>query len=186
MQNNQLHQLFEGLDKDDLKRLVFPELHIDEFQSKMGLDSDIIVLSFLVSNKEPSKDLTSFIEKGYDWVLDADVSAGELDDGQYLVFVELERDVDAPKNIFQLLSDILNLTDQDLDDWTFQYRKNSKKHDVTVNNLANIIPLTPEAYTSKFGDDQIDAMAESARVPMRRSAPINPWTDSIRVAAGLK
>lgn len=178
--------LFEGLDQSDLKRLVEPELHIDEFESKMGLDADIIVLSFLVNNKEPSKDLTSFIEKGYNWVLDADVSSGELDDGQYLVFVELERNVDAPKNIFNLLSDILNLTDQDLSDWSFQYRKNSKKHDVTVNNLANIIPLTPEAYTAKFGDDQIDAMAESARVPMTRSAPINPWTDSIRVAAGLK
>jgi len=185
---NKMHnnQLFEGLEHGDLKRLVHSKLHIDEFKSKMGDDADVIVLSFMVDSKEPATNLMSFIEKGYDWVLDSDVSSGELEDGEYLVFVELERNIDAPDNIVALLSDILNLTDQDITDWQFQYRKNSKEYDVNVNNLANVIPLTPKSYLEKFGNPDLEAMQESARVPIRKTAPVNPWTEQLRIAAGLK
>ena len=73
----------EGLEQNDLKRLILPELHIDEYKSKMGKDEDVIVLSFKVSGREPAEDLVNFIEKGYEWILDADVSAGEMDDGDF-------------------------------------------------------------------------------------------------------
>jgi hypothetical protein len=183
MHNN---RLFEGLEQGDLKRLLHAKLHVDEFKSKMGDDADVIVISFMVDGKEPAISLMSFIEKGYDWVLDADVSSGELEDGEYLIFVELERNIDAPDNIFNLISDILNLTDQDLSDWKFQYRKNSKEHDITINNLANIVPLTPGAYIKQFGDADLEAMQESARVPVIKTAPVNEWTEQLRIAAGLK
>ena len=74
MHNNQLN---ENLEEGDLKRLVHDELHIDEYKSKMGDDADVCVISFKVAGKEPAIDLVSFIEKGYDWVLDADGSSGE-------------------------------------------------------------------------------------------------------------
>ena len=209
--SQQRQQFNEGLEQNDLARLVHPKLHIDEFQSKMGDDADIIVLSFKVSGKEPATDLMNFIEKGYEFVLDADVSAGELDDGEYLVFAEIERNPEAPEQIVGLLDDILNLTDQELDDWKFQYRKSSNEYDVTAAEIAAIVPTTAEAYDAKFGEedepdidepapeeepvdqvsddeieDMIDAMQESARVPMNRTAPKNAWTESLRIAAGLK
>lgn len=156
----------------------------------MGDDADIIVLGFVVDGKEPAKDLMSFIERGYDWVLDADVSSGELDDGQYFVFVETERNIDAPANIYQLIEDILNLTEQDLSDWRFEYQKDTEGKDISVNNLANTIPLTVNAYRANYGSDEedeaLDAMQESARIPMKKRAPKNEWTESLRVAAGLK
>lgn len=196
MHNNKLNQpqLFEGLEKDDLARLVFPELHIDEFKSKMGDDADIIVLSFLVDGKEPATDLMNFIERGYDWVFDADISSGELDDGQYLVFVELERNPEAAAEIYELVENVLNLTGQKFSDWTFQYRKNPRKFDITVDNFTQRVPLTPDAYIEKFGDEEtevnadgdIDAMLEAARVPFSKKAPVNDFTNSLRVAAGLK
>ena len=65
MQNNEF--LKENLEKGDLKRLVNPEIHIDEYKSKMGDDADIVVLSPKVKGKEPSTDLVNFIEKGYDF-----------------------------------------------------------------------------------------------------------------------
>ena len=89
----------EGLDHGDLKRLLHPKIHIDEFKSKMGDDADIIVLSFKITDKAPAEDLMSFIERGYDWVLDADVSSGELEDSEYLVFVEIERKPTAANHI---------------------------------------------------------------------------------------
>jgi multimeric flavodoxin WrbA len=188
--SNKMHQsnsqLTEGLEQGDLGRLVHNKLHIDEFKSKMGSDADIIVLSFKVDGKEPANDLMNFIERGYDWILDSDVSSGELEDGQYLVFAEIEREPSAGKHIYQLMSDVMNLTDNDLSDWKFQYRKNSREHDITPENLVDVIPMTPESYRSKFVDKDIEAMQESARVAVNRKAPVNPWTESLRVAAGLK
>lgn len=197
MQNSQQHQhnpLFEGLEHGDLKRLVHSKLHIDEFKSKMGDDADIIVLSFKVNGKEPARDLMSFIERGYEWILDADISAGELDDGEYLVFAELARDRNSIKNIESLINDILNLTDQKINEWKFQYRKDSSEYDINAKNLFRIVPSSPDAYIAKFGDtdeveadtDDIEAMQESARVPMRVKAPVNDFTESLRVAAGIK
>ena len=177
--------LSEGLEQGDLDRLVHNKLHVDEFKSKMGSDADIIVLSFKVDGKEPARDLMNFIERGYDWILDADISSGELEDGQYLVFAELERDPAAAKYIYQLMSDIMNLTDTDLSDWKFQYRKNSREHDITSDNIADIIPMTPESYRAKFGDKELDAMKAAAGVSTQRKAPVNSWTESLRAAAGI-
>ena len=177
--------LSEGLEQGDLNRLVHNKLHVDEFKSKMGSDADIIVLSFKVDGKEPARDLMNFIERGYDWILDADISSGELEDGQYLVFAELERDPASAKHIYQLMSDIMNLTDTNLSDWKFQYRKNSREHDITSDNIADTIPMTPESYRSKFGDKELDAMKAAAGVSTQRKAPVNSWTESLRAAAGI-
>jgi len=50
--------------------------------------------------------------------------------------------------------------------------------------------LTPEAYQANYGSEEEDealaAMQESARIPMNKQAPKNAWTESLRVAAGLK
>ena len=202
--HNKFQQFNEGLEQNDLARLVHPKLHIDEFKSKMGDDSDIIVLSFKVSGKEPATDLMNFVEKGYEFVLDSDVSAGELDDGEYLVFVEIERKPEAATEIVNLLNDILNLTDQDVNEWKFQYRKSSNEHEITEREIKSIIPMTPEEYDVRFAErdedeidepgvtsdkeieDMISSMQESARVPMNRTAPKNDWTENLRIAAGLK
>lgn len=186
--DNKMHnkqQFNEGLEHGDLKRLIHPEIHVDEFKSKMGDDADVVVVSFKVTDKEPALDLVNFIEKGYDWVLDADVSSGELDDGDYLVFVELERTPGLGERVMELLDDILNLTEQDINEWTFRYQKDGE--DVPVSSDAfSVVPKTPKAYNDQFGDKDIERMQESARVPINKKAPVNDFTESLRIAAGLK
>ena len=86
-------ELKEGLEKGDLERLVSPKISIDEYKSKMGSDEEIVVVSFTLQGKEPALDLVNFVEKSYEWVADADVSSGEVFDGSYIVFVEIERTV---------------------------------------------------------------------------------------------
>lgn len=103
----------------DLKRLVNTSLHIDEYKSKMGEDSDVCVLSFKVTGKEAGNDMVAFIETGFDFVLDADVSSGEKEGGDYLIFVELQRTKKLPEQIITMMNDIMNLTEQELEDWTF-------------------------------------------------------------------
>lgn len=192
MHNNQhnLHSsnLVENLETNDLKRLVHPELHIDEFKSKMGDDADICVISFKVAGKEPANDLVNFLEKGFDFILDADVSSGEKIGGDYLVFVEVDRTSKLPAQIVEMMEDIMNLTEQDVADWRVRYHTSTKDHDVSEQELTKIIPLTPEAYTKKFEDHQrdLDAMKATAGVPVDTTAPVNDLTESLRIAAGLK
>ena len=202
MPNNQHNSklLRENLEMGDLKRLVHDELHIDEYKSKMGDDADVCVISFKVSGKEPSADLVSFIEKGYDFVLDADVSSGEKEGGDYLVFVELERTDKLPEQIIKMMEDLLNLTEQQLKDWRVRYYKSTEDHDLTEETLEQIIPSTPEAYDAKYGEDEeevdveepeditqdLDQMKAVARVPVTTTAPVNDFTESLRVAAGIK
>jgi hypothetical protein len=179
------HKLNEGLEQGDLKRLLHPELHIDEFKSKLGRDEDVIVISFKVKDKEPAKDLMNFCEKGYTWVLDADVSSGELDDGDYVVFVETERNDQFPDNLIAMLKDIMNLSEQDLSDWVFRYHKGKQDFEITAENLVSLVPLSTEAYEKKFGNKEIDKLKAAAGVKVNTKAPKNDHTESIRRAAGI-
>jgi hypothetical protein len=198
---NKANQLNENLEHNDLKRLVHSELHIDEYKSKMGDDADVVVISFKVSGKEPSADLVSFVEKGYDYVLDADVSSGEKEGGDYLVFVELERTEKLPEQIISIMEDLINLTEQELSDWRVRYYKSTKDHDLTAETLEQIIPLSPEAYSAKYDSEDeevdaeepeqditqdLDAMKAAAGVPVTTTAPKNEYTESLRIAAGIK
>lgn len=185
---NNPQQLNENLEYGDLKRLIHPELHIDEYKSKMGDDADICVISFKISGKEPSLDLVGFIEKGYSYVLDADVSSGEKEGGDYLVFVELTRSTEVPSQIIEIMSDIMNLTEQDTDEWRVRYRKSLTDYPLTEESLRNLIPLTAEKYSQKYSEEtaELDAMKAAAGVKVTTKAPKNEYTESLRVAAGLK
>ena len=192
---NNYRLLRENLEQGDLKRLIHTELHIDQYKSKMGTDEDVCVISFKVSGKEPSADLVGFIEKGYDFVLDADVSSGEKEGGDYLVFVELERSEKLPAQIMEIIDDLMNLTEQKIEDWRVRYYKSATDNELSKESLTDLIPTTPEAYDAKYGKNDeeleditsdLDAMKAVAGVPVTTTAPVNEYTDSLRIAAGLK
>ena len=100
----------ESLRANDLRHLVKQVFEIDAYKSKIGDDEGIIVLSFTVDREQAAKDLENFVELGYSFVIDADVSPGETDEGVYKVFVELERDRHAPQHILTLLDGVERLT----------------------------------------------------------------------------
>ena len=185
MQTSNNLNLLEGLELGDLKRLIHTELHIDEFKSKLGDDEDVIVISFKVDSKQPAEDLVSFIEKGYDWVLDADISSGEMDDGSYIVFAELDRNPDAVDNIMSLMEDLMNLTDQKLDDWRVRYYKSHKETTLSLEALQDLIPDTPEKYEQAYGQESIDKLKTAAGVDVDTKAPKNDYTESLRNLAGI-
>lgn len=182
MFNNNIN---EGLEQNDLKRLIHPELHIDEYKSKMGKDEDVVVLSFKVNGREPAEDLVNFVEKGYEWVLDADVSSGETDDGDYLVFVEVDRQPEVAENIISMLQDIMNLTDQKLTDWSLQVRSNPSKLELTLDNIKNHVPLTTSSYLARHGKKELDEMRNAAGIAVTTRAPKNDHTQSLRSLAGI-
>ena len=180
-----MHNLFEGLERGDLARLIHPELHVDEFKSKLGDDCDVVVLSFKVDTKLPANDLMSFIEKGYDWVLDADVSSGEMDDGSYIVFVELDRNKQLADHIMQLMEELMNVTDQKTEDWRVRYFKSHKETTLSLEALHDLIPASPEAYEKLYGQEKIDKLKAIAGVEVTTKAPKNDYTENLRNLAGI-
>lgn len=181
--------LQENLENQDLKRLVHPQLHIDEYKSKMGQDDEICVLSFLVTGKEPSMDLVGFLEKGFPWILDADVSSGEKENGKYLVFVEAERRQSLPENIILMMEDLINLTGQTLEEWNIKYHKSKHTYPLTLEELKRLIPASPKEYRESVDDtpdNELDQLKTAAGITVDTKAPVNDFTESIRIAAGIK
>ena len=113
-----------GSQAGDLIHLVDNILEIDSYKSKMGTDRDIVTLAFSVNGKEPATDLENFIEKGYPFVLDADVTSGEQSDGTYKVFVEIERNKDIGTQVMEIADGVGKLAN--VDNLRFRYYKNFK------------------------------------------------------------
>jgi hypothetical protein len=140
------HQLSEGLQMGDLKYLVSDTIHIDEYNSKMGLPQDVVTLSFKVRDVMPANDLVSYLENGYDWILDADVSTGEIRDMDRLVFVEAQRHPKLYKNIKEMLSDLDHLTGIKPEEWKFSWYKSKEYQPMNEDNFSEIVPLSPDKY----------------------------------------
>jgi hypothetical protein len=180
-------KLTEGLEKGDLARLVLPRVTVDEYKSKMGSDEDIVVLSFQVSSKEPALDLVNFLEKSYDWVIDSDLSSGEIFDGSYVVFVEIERNQSLGENLIDMFTDLENLTDFTLDDWRVVYYKAKKVLELSVEGLNSGIPTSPGTYRKLYKKDKedIDKLKTAAGVKVTSTAPQNEMTENLRILAGI-
>ena len=144
----------ESLHANDLKFLVKQVFEIDAYKSKIGNDHDVIVLSFTVDHEDPAKDLENFAEMGYDFVLDADVSPGETEDGSYKLFIELERNKHAPQQILELLDGIEKLTG--ISDMKFRYFKSFKSKNVNLKNLKSTIPLDTASYKDLTARNGLD------------------------------
>lgn len=143
-----------GLRAGDLEGLVYHIFEIDSFTSKMGDDKNIITLSLSIKDKAPADDLVKFLEGGYSFVLDADVTSGEQSDGTYKVFVEIERDGDANENILELMDGIGKLTN--IDKFKFRYYKNWRSRPLTLEELNFSVPTDPEQYGVKVNESRME------------------------------
>jgi hypothetical protein len=133
-----------GLRANDLHDLVKPVFEVDSFQSKMGTDEDIVVVSFSVLDEQAAKDLVDFIEKGYGFVLDADATPGEIENNVYKVFVEMERNAKVPANISNLLDGVGKLAE--IENFRFRYHKSFTSYEANVTNLSEMIPADQFIY----------------------------------------
>ena len=143
-----------GLQAKDLRSLVYDIFEIDSFKSKMGEDIDIVVLSFSVKSQEPANDLMNFLEKGYPFVLDADVTSGEQPDGTYKVFVEMERGRDIPQQITEIVDGVKKLAD--LDELKFRYYKSFDSMNANEQNISETVPLDVEGYEIRVNENNLN------------------------------
>ena len=157
--------LTEGLGYKDLAGMMKSTMYVDDFSSKMGDDDEIVVASFYVRDRQAAVDLVNWFEKGYDFVLDADRSPGELEKNRYLVYVELRRRTTAARNIEALLDDMSTLCEFSPEDWTFEFRDDDYAWDLDV--FSRVVPLSPRAYR-KLVDGELNEMRVAAGIKTKR------------------
>lgn len=187
MQNNPLLKpnnplLLEGLQYKDLDGMLKPTIHVDEFAAKMGDDDDIIVISFFVRDAQAARDLMAWFEKGYDFVMDADRSPGEIKPSRYLVYVELRRRSTAPQNIQMMLDDLSTLTEFEPDDWIMHY--NDRETPWSEQAFADQVPLTPDAYRASHQGD-LNEMRAAAGLAVKKVHTSTPEMRALQAAAGI-
>tara|TARA_Y100000114_G_scaffold36935_1_gene32488 strand:+ start:11773 stop:12513 length:741 start_codon:yes stop_codon:yes gene_type:complete len=142
-------QISEGLKAGDLKGVISRRFSVDQYKSKMGDDRNIMVLAFVADSLAPAKDLERFAETGYKSVLDADATPGTMADGKHRVFIEFERKEGVDRQIKSFLDDLQKLTG-DENGFEFTYHKRTVPFEASAKNLADVLPLTPIAYTQKI------------------------------------
>jgi len=166
-----------------MEGMMKPTVHIDEFSSKMGEDADVIVVSFFVRDKQAAKDLMNWFEKGYDFVLDADQSPGEIKPNRYLVYLEMRRRNAAPKQIQEILDDLGTLTEYEPDDWIMVYQK--QKHEWSPETFAKLVPLTPNEYRERTEGDLNEMRVAAGLNTKPVYKVLDPALKSIQAAAGI-
>ena len=176
--------LSEGLQYKDLEGMMKPTLHVDEFAAKMGDDDDIIVLSFFVRDLSAAKDLVGWFEKGYDFVLDADRSPGEIKPSRYLVYLELRRRRSAAQHVQTLLDDLSTLTEFEQDQWRMHYE--GQEHDWSEETFRELVPLTPDAYRANHEDDLNEVRTAAGLAPKRIHDKLSDDAKSLQSMAGIR
>lgn len=163
-------KLFESIMAGDLDYLIKRKIHFDEYNSKMGRADHVVTASFKVKQREPATDLVSFFETGYDWILDADVSTGEVEDGEYIVFLEMQRRSDLAERITELLGDLQHLTNIKKENWEFKWYKQNHYMPLTKESLSEMVPDSPRKYResieqfTKIKEETDDLVSEINRL----------------------
>lgn len=159
-QHQHLHSktLKEGLRSGDLKDMIAHRFTIDQYKSKMGLDDDIMVLAFKIKEKYPAIDAMEFCEKSFEYILDADISTGEEEDGHYRLFIELDRSPKAVDQIEEILKGLEKLCG--CDSWRFKYFKDVDSHEFSKEAITDFVPLTPDDYKEKVEENKMTEVSE--------------------------
>jgi hypothetical protein len=141
-----------ALDYMDLEGQLKDKITIDEYAAKMGKDSDIVTITFTVHSKLAAQDLVTWFERGYDFVLDASISDGEIESGKWLVFVEMSRRSKVPNRIITLLEDLETLTGIEVGDWIVEIDNN--EYEASEEILKEKMILNPNEYKDKKDSEE--------------------------------
>jgi hypothetical protein len=150
----------------------------------MGNDKDVVTVTFKVNSKLAGEDLVSWFERGYDFVIDASISDGEIDPGKYLVFVEMDRRSRVPERICKLLSDLQTLTGFKLSDWTVSV--DGEEYDADQEVLSQAIILNPNEYKmEREKEEKLNEFRHRAGLPVKSVYQEDEYIKNIKAMAGM-
>lgn len=154
-----------GFEVNDLVDVLQPWVHVDEYRSKLGRDDKNCVISFAVDDPVAAEDLVNFLERGYEFVLDADVSNSEVSNGRWLVFVEIRRLSSLFTHLEKILKDLEAACGHKSNQWRFRYQKQKEYQDLNKENFEREVPLSSRSYRRQY-IDPINQMKTTAGLPV--------------------
>ncbi len=141
-----------GLRHLELKNMVLPLISVDEFEPKTGTTEEVIVAAFFCKDELPAYDLDEFIDKGVIEMLDSEVSPNPNEDSFYLVFVEFKRQPNFWIKLYDLVSDIENITDKQK--WQVQPYLIDQLFDLHDTALHDVVITDEDKYVPRKEFDQ--------------------------------
>ena len=174
----------------DMVDQIGETITIDEYSAKMGKDKDIVTVTFTAHSKLAAEDLVTWFERGYDFVLDASVSEGELEPGKWLVFAELDRRSKVPNRIITLLSDLETLTDIKLKDWKVEIEGEEVEADEAA--IREHMILNPNVYKDEkeeaedeLEDEDLNEMRIRAGIDVKSMYVEDEYIKNLKAIAGM-
>jgi len=137
----------EDLPKGSFNNLVLDKILVDAFKPKFGDIKDLAVFSFFVKQRDAADKLMTFIlQKNFD-LLDIEVSPDPKEHGQYILFVEMNRNKDMFATMDKLLLHIDHLVS--IKQWRFRTSAYKEYVDWDRENFIKVVPQTPNEYSNK-------------------------------------
>ena len=132
-----------------LMDLINPKIYIDTYTPKVKNDSIVVVFK-IPNNYDAAYDLSSFIEKLPYGIVDTEARELPDTDGNYLVFVEYDRDSKFPVNLMNTLGDV-NKLGQD-QQYTAEFYNSLTQTDlpVTIETIETNTRLVSEKSLKEF------------------------------------
>ncbi len=179
--------LSESLNYLDMENQVVPLVSVDEYAAKMGEDKDIVTVTFIVKSKLVAEDLVTWFERGYDFILDASISDGELSPNKWLVFVEMERRSWVARRVISLIKDMETLTGLPVEDYTLNI--DGDEYPMELEVMKQKIILNPAKYEIEKEEpinDELNEMRLKAGLDHKESeTPKDEYIKSLQASAGI-
>jgi hypothetical protein len=174
----------EGLDYHDFVDQIEDTITVDEYAAKMGKDSNVVTITFIVHSKAAAQDLVQWLEVGYDWILDASVSQGEIEPGKWLVFAETNRRTSTPNRICEILEDLYTLTDRKLKDWIIKI--DDEEYDAEPEVLKQVMVLSPHDYRAKVEkEEELNEYRTRANLPTKKLYEDDEYIRNLKALARI-
>ena len=137
----------EDLPKGSFYNLVLDEILVDAFKPKFGDEKDFALFSFFIKQRDAADRLMNFIrQKNFD-LLDIEVSPDPKEYGQYILFIEMNRNKDMFATMDKLLLHIDHLVS--IKQWRFRTSDYKDYVDWGRENFIKVVPQTPDEYLNK-------------------------------------
>ena len=136
-----------GLRHLELENMVLPLISVDEFEPKTGTTEEVIVAAFFCKDELPAIDLDEFIDKSVIEILDSEVSPNPNEDSFYLVFIEFKRQPNFWIKLYDIVSDIENVTGKQ--EWQVQPYLIDELYDLHDTALHDVVITDEDKYVPR-------------------------------------
>ena len=138
----------------EMENLVNSTISIDQYKPKIGEANETVVVAFEVQQELAAKDLSNLIETDVTESLDVDISQGPNNNGNYLVFVEFNRDNKLHNRIMEIMKCVSNATL--INEWQYEYYNCDNAVDLNEINLKETVLDNQEQYVLKYAQQTED------------------------------